>query len=67
MIAARNSAIMIDKLSRGLTVEIVFVAAFIGLAFRSFIVMLTSVLPGLFPIVLAGVLTVGDGPRIAIC
>src|SRR5271169_3993160 len=45
---------MIDKLSRGLTVEIVFVAAFIGLAFRSFIVMLTSILPGLFPIVLAG-------------
>ncbi|MDB5533214.1 MAG: transporter, partial [Hyphomicrobiales bacterium] len=34
-IAARNSAIMIDKLSRGLTIEIVFVAAFIGLAFRS--------------------------------
>ena len=54
VIAARNSAIMIDKLSRGLTIEIVFVAAFIGLAFRSFIVMLTSILPGLFPIVLAG-------------
>ena len=56
VIAARNSAIMIDKLSRGLTVEIIFVAAFIGLAFRSFIVMLTSILPGLFPIVLAGTL-----------
>lgn len=54
VIAARNSAIMIDKLSRGLTIEIIFVAAFIGLAFRSFIVMLTSILPGLFPIVLAG-------------
>ena len=49
VIAARNSAIMIDKLSDGLTIEIVFVAAFIGLAFRSFIVMLTSILPGLFP------------------
>ena len=56
VIAARNSAIMIDKLSDGLTIEIVFVAAFIGLAFRSFIVMLTSILPGLFPIVLAGCL-----------
>jgi uncharacterized protein len=56
VIAARNSAIMIDKLSRGLTFEIVFVAAFIGLAFRSFIVMLTSILPGLFPIVLGGTL-----------
>ena len=53
-IAARNSAIMIDKLSRGLTIEIVFVAAFIGLAFRSPIVMLVSILPGVFPIVTAG-------------
>jgi uncharacterized protein len=67
VIAARNSAIMIDKLSRGLTVEIIFVAAFIGLAFRSFIVMLTSILPGLFPIVLAGCLlwAVGLGLQFA--
>ena len=34
-IAARNSASMIGKLNQALTVEIVFVAAFIGLAFRS--------------------------------
>ena len=34
-IAARNSADMIGKLNQALTVEIVFVAAFIGLAFRS--------------------------------
>ena len=34
-IAARNSASMIGKLNMALTVEIVFVAAFIGLAFRS--------------------------------
>jgi len=54
VIAARNSALMIDKLSRGLTIEIVFVAAFIGLAFWSPVVMLVSILPGLFPIVLAG-------------
>jgi predicted RND superfamily exporter protein len=53
-IAARNSAIMIDRLSQGLTIEIVFVAAFIGLAFQSPIVMLVSILPGIFPIVLAG-------------
>src|SRR5262249_38042780 len=39
-IAARNSANMIGKLNRGLTIEIVFVAAFIGLAFRSLLVML---------------------------
>ena len=56
VIAARNSALMIDKLSDGLTIEIVFVAAFIGLAFWSPVVMLISILPGLFPIVLAGTL-----------
>lgn len=54
VIAARNSALMINKLSAGLTVEIIFVAAFIGIVFRSAVVMLTSILPGLFPIVLAG-------------
>src|SRR5262249_17033541 len=53
-VAARNSASMIDKLNRGLTLEFLFVAAFIGLAFRSFVVMFVSILPGIFPIVLAG-------------
>jgi predicted RND superfamily exporter protein len=67
VVAARNSALMIDKLSRGLTIEIVFVAAFIGLAFRSPLVMLISVLPGLFPIVLAGSLlwVLGQGLQFA--
>jgi predicted RND superfamily exporter protein len=66
-IAARNSAIMIGKLSDGLTVEIVFVAAFIGLAFRSPFMMLVSILPGLFPIVLAGTLlwVTGQGLQFA--
>jgi len=66
-IAARNSANMIDKLSRGLTIEIVFVAAFIGIAFRSPIVMLVSILPGIFPIVLAGslLLVLGMGLQFA--
>ena len=45
---------MIDKLNRGLTIEILFVAAFIGLAFRSFVVMFASILPGIFPVVLSG-------------
>jgi predicted RND superfamily exporter protein len=53
-IAARNSAAMIEQLNRGLTVEMVFVAALIGLAFRSFFVMLVAILPGLFPIVISG-------------
>jgi uncharacterized protein len=66
-IAARSSAAMIDKLSRGITVEIVFVAAFIGLAFRSPLVMLASVMPALFPVVAAGtlLLLLGDGLRFA--
>ena len=67
VISARNSALMIDKLSRGLTIEIIFVAAFIGIAFWSPIVMLISILPGLFPIVFAGslLLLLGQGLQFA--
>ncbi|HWL31244.1 MAG TPA: MMPL family transporter [Xanthobacteraceae bacterium] len=66
-IAARNSADMIGKLNRALTVEIIFVAAFIGIAFRSFAVMLVSILPGIFPVVLAGTLLwlMGEGLQFA--
>ncbi len=66
-IAARNSAVMIEKLNRGLTVEVVFVAAFIGLAFRSLVVMGACVLPAIFPIVVSGSLlwTLGDGLQFA--
>src|SRR5258706_15767621 len=44
-IAARNSSSMIGRLNQALTIAIIFVAAFIGLAFRSFIVMLSAILP----------------------
>jgi len=54
VIAARNSAGMIDKLNRALTIEFVFVAAFIGLAFRSFAVAPASLLAGIFPVLAAG-------------
>jgi len=66
-IAARNSANMIGKLNRALTIEIVFVAAFIGIAFRSFAVMLASILPGIFPVVLAGTVlwAMGEGLQFA--
>ena len=66
-IAARNSAAMIGKLNRGLTVEIIFVAAFIGLAFRSVVVFFASILPGIFPVVLAGTLlwAIGEGLQFA--
>ncbi|WP_458759411.1 efflux RND transporter permease subunit [Afipia sp. TerB] len=66
-IAARNSADMIGKLNRGLTVEFGLVAAFIGLAFRSVVVMFASILPGIFPVVLSGTVLwlMGEGLQFA--
>src|SRR6267142_573154 len=66
-IAARNSANMIEKLNRGLTIEFALVAVFIGLAFRSFIVMCLSILPGIFPVVLSGTVlyALGEGLQFA--
>ncbi len=60
-IAARNSANMIKKLNRGLTIEFAFVAAFIGAAFGSFVVMLSAILPGIFPIVASGAVLSATG------
>ena len=51
VIAARNSASMINRLNSALTVEFVFIAAFIGLAFRSAVIGLACLLPGIFPVV----------------
>ena len=67
VIAARNSAAMIQRLSRGLTIEIVFVAGFIGLAFRSWKVMLLAIMPGIFPIIASGALlyAMGEGLQFA--
>jgi predicted RND superfamily exporter protein len=66
-IAARNSALMIEKLNRGLTLEFLFVAAFIGLAFRSLVVMLACIMPGIFPVVLSGTMLwlIGEGLQFA--
>lgn len=66
-IAARNSANMIDKLNRGLTIEFVLVAVFIGLAFRSWVVMFACILPGIFPVVLSGTVlwALGEGLQFA--
>ncbi len=67
VIAAQNSAAMIEKLNHGLMIEVVFVAAFIGLAFRSVIVSFAVILPGIFPILAAGdiIWTLGNGPQFA--
>ncbi|HKN30643.1 MAG TPA: MMPL family transporter [Roseiarcus sp.] len=54
VIAARNSADMINDLNYALTVEFVFIATFIGLAFGSLAIGAACLFPGLFPIVAAG-------------
>src|SRR5207237_386373 len=66
-IAARNSAAMIQKLNHGLTIEFALVAMFIGLAFRSWVVMLACILPGIFPVVMSGTLlwAMGEGLQFA--
>ncbi|UFZ06835.1 MMPL family transporter [Bradyrhizobium ontarionense] len=66
-IAARNSASMIEKLNHGLTIEFALVAMFIGLAFRSWVVMLACILPGIFPVVMSGTVlwAMGEGLQFA--
>lgn len=53
-IAARNSASMIQNLSVALTTEMLLVSVLLGLAFGSAFIMAIAVLPGVFPIVIAG-------------
>jgi len=67
VISARNSAGMINKLNNGLTLEFAFIAAFIGLAFRSVPVALSCLPPGVFPVLAAGSLLrlLGDGLQFA--
>jgi uncharacterized protein len=66
-IAARNSADMIGQLNWGLTTEMAFVAALIGIAFRSLMIGVVSALPGLFPIFASGTLLAltGEGLQFA--
>ncbi|TFV80030.1 RND transporter [Bradyrhizobium frederickii] len=66
-IAARNSASMIEKLNHGLTIEFALVAIFIGLAFRSWVVMFACILPGIFPVVMSGTVlwAMGEGLQFA--
>lgn len=60
-IAARNSADMINQLSRGLSAEMAVVALMIALAFRSIIIGAVAALPGLFPIFASGALLAATG------
>jgi uncharacterized protein len=54
VIAARNSADMINKLNRALTIEFAFIAAFIGFAFRSARIGLACLPSGIFPVIAGG-------------
>jgi uncharacterized protein len=54
VIAARNSAGMINKLNRALTIEFAFIAAFVGFAFRSVRIGLACLPSGIFPVVAGG-------------
>src|SRR6202047_2196676 len=51
----------------GLSVEFALVAVFIGLAFRSVVVMFSCILPGIFPVVLSGTVLylLGEGLQFA--
>ncbi len=61
VVSATSSDAMIGRLNAGLTIEVLFVAAFIGLAFRSFVVALAAVLPSVFPALLSGTLLSATG------
>ncbi|MCG8650056.1 MAG: MMPL family transporter, partial [Pirellulales bacterium] len=66
-VAARNSGSMIATLNAGLTTEMIFVSAMVGLAFRSLLVGLVTILPSLFPVFAAGALLAltGEGLQFA--
>jgi uncharacterized protein len=64
VIAARNSASMIQQLNASLPIEVAFVAVLVGLAFRSFVVGALSLLPALFPVVATGAILAATGEGI---
>ncbi|MGI9406694.1 MAG: efflux RND transporter permease subunit [Hyphomicrobiaceae bacterium] len=53
-VSAYQSANMISQLNRGLMIAVVVVIGVMAIAFRSFWVLLVSILPNLFPLVAAG-------------
>lgn len=66
-IAARNSATLISELTWGLVGDIFLVFIFLGLALRSVLPSVTSILPSLFPIFATGALLyfAGQGMQFA--
>lgn len=64
VIAARNSASMIQQLNSSLPIEVAFVSLLVGLAFRSWFIGLLSLLPALFPVVTTGAVLAMSGEGI---
>jgi predicted RND superfamily exporter protein len=60
-IAARNSAILIGELTWGLVADIFLVFVFLGIALRSLLVGVSSILPSLFPIFATGAILFYSG------
>lgn len=54
VVAARSNAAMIGRLNQALTGEVLLIAIFIGVAFRSPRAMAASILPALFPVFASG-------------
>ena len=66
-LSARSTATIITRLNLALTVEVVFIALFIGLAFRAPTAGLAAILPAVFPVLVAGTFlrVVGEGLQFA--
>ena len=66
-IAARNSAKLITELNWGLIGDMFVIFIFLGLALRSFMVSVSSIMPSLFPIFATGTLlySLGEGMQFA--
>lgn len=66
-LSARSTASIITRLNLALTVEVVFIAIFIGLAFRAPTAGLAAILPAVFPVLVAGTFlrVAGEGLQFA--
>lgn len=66
-LSARSTSTIITRLNLALTVEVVFIALFIALAFRAPTAGLAAILPAVFPVLVAGTFlrVIGEGLQFA--
>jgi uncharacterized protein len=60
-LSARTTASIISRLNQALTIEVVFIAGFIALAFRAPTAGLAAILPAVFPVLVAGAVLRASG------